>query len=98
MNIPLILSGATLVLLIVLLMPVEDDFYPLHVMECNDAHDNNMAYLFCSGFYIEPHPDYNLPGGCPVINPGESCEEQVPHGSAIGSTHPFYEDLFGAIK
>ena len=47
--------------------------YIYHVQECLNCQQQNLTYLLCSGFCVEPSAQ-DLDGkGCPVIHPTVNC-------------------------
>lgn len=47
--------------------------YIYHVQECLDCQKQNLTYLLCSGFCVQPSSQ-DLDGkGCPVIHPTKNC-------------------------
>lgn len=47
--------------------------YIFHVQECLNCHQQNLTYLLCSGFCVEPSIQDFDGKGCPVVNPLNNC-------------------------
>ena len=72
-----------IVFLFVFPIPKELDFYYYHVWECLQAHEHNMSFCVCSGFWKQPEPS-DLENPC-VIHPLEDPYQHIAHGSNLGS-------------
>jgi len=72
-----------IVFLFVFPIPKELDFYYYHVWECLQAHEHNMSYCVCSGFWKPPEPS-DLENPC-IIHPSENPYECIAHGSNLGT-------------
>jgi hypothetical protein len=56
------------------------DCYEGHKLECEQAHELNKTYLYCSGFQVEPTLE-DMDTFC-AIHPNESCSS-IPHGCVL---------------
>lgn len=57
-----------------------NDCYEGHKLECEQAHELNKTYLYCSGFQVEPTLE-DMDTFC-AIHPNESCLD-IPHGCVL---------------
>ncbi len=80
----ILVFSLTILLLTILPIPQEKDFYAFHVSECEQVHAKNLTFAVCSGFVYPPNEsDFKNP--C-AIHPLESCKDNVAHGSNTGQT------------
>ena len=56
------------------------DCYESHKLECEQAHELNKTYFYCSGFQVEPTLE-DMDTFC-AIHPNESCLS-IPHGCVL---------------
>ena len=61
-------------------IPIWNDCYDSHFKECNNAHNNNMTFLYYSGFQVPP-ADSDFYSFC-AFHPEEGCSE-IPHGCVV---------------
>ena len=86
-NLLYIFATLTIILFLGFVIPipifVEVDFYDFHVWECEQAHGENMTYLVCSGFWVEPSAsDFD---NSMAVHPLEDCSKCIAHGSNLGT-------------